>query len=63
MERILEEKKTLNDKLGKLKMEMEMIGAEEEDRIHDTKKYVEKALSRNVGNPLHNDAIKKGLDR
>lgn len=44
-------------------MEMDMIKAEEDDRVKDTKKYLDKALQRNLSNPLHNDAIQKGLER
>ena len=40
-----------------------MIEAEENDRINNTKKYLDKALSRNLTNPLLNDALNKGLER
>lgn len=52
LERVLEEKTKLNEKFSKLKMEIDMVKEEEDDRIADSAKYVAKALSRNVVNPL-----------
>lgn len=63
LERVLEEKTKLNDKFSKLKMEIDMVKAEEDDRIADSAKYVAKALLRNVVNPFQSDALKKGMDR
>ncbi|KAL4510670.1 hypothetical protein ABPG72_004824 [Tetrahymena utriculariae] len=63
LERVLEEKKKLNDKFSKVKMELDMIQNEEEDRIDNTKKYLEKALQREASNLLMNNAYKKGLER
>lgn len=63
LERVLEEKTALNERFGKLKVEMDMVELEQRDRVEDSAKYVAKALSRNITNPLHKDALKKGLDR
>jgi uncharacterized coiled-coil DUF342 family protein len=63
LERVLEEKTKLNEKFGKLKMEIDMVNEEVKDRVEDSAKYVAKALARNVANPLQNDAVKKGMER
>lgn len=44
LERVLEQKTKLNEKFSKLKMEIDMVKAEEDDRIADSAKYVAKAL-------------------
>lgn len=44
-------------------MEIDLIQAEENDRVNDSKRHLEKALKRTLGNEEQNEAFKKGQER